>query len=103
MGLPSVEELSNILIKAGAKRIVKDLVRDLCHHSNKQQIMISADSNDFCLEFSEIAATILLLHEQIRYRETSRGRGKSGQVEPLDDANAMLLFTYTSEYSCAQT
>lgn len=29
MGLPSVEELSNVLIKAGAKRIVKDLVRNL--------------------------------------------------------------------------
>lgn len=26
MGVPSVEVLSNILIKAGAKRIVKDLV-----------------------------------------------------------------------------
>lgn len=27
MGEPSVEELSNILIKAGARRTVKDLVR----------------------------------------------------------------------------
>ena len=28
MGLPSVEELSNILIKTGAKRTIKDLVSD---------------------------------------------------------------------------
>lgn len=42
MGVPSVEVLSNILIKAGAKRIIKDLVSctgDIFVTNNKLQQM----------------------------------------------------------------
>lgn len=49
MGLPSVEELSNILIKAGAKRIMRDLVRNLFSSDRYQTQRF--DENDPFLEF----------------------------------------------------
>lgn len=85
MGLPSVEELSNVLIKAGAKRIVKDLVRNISIFVVTNDRRFSG--NDRCLEFPEITATLLLFHEQIGYRETSRRRGKFRQVDRSDDAD----------------
>lgn len=41
----------------------------------------SINGNDRWLEFPEITATLLLFHEQIGYRETSRRRGKFRQVD----------------------
>jgi len=71
MGVPSVEVLSNILIKAGAKRIVKDLVNHFCYHLAPCSLVQATKP----LKFSEVPPTVVLLYEQVRHRATS-GRGK---------------------------
>lgn len=82
MGLPSVEELSTILIKAGAKRIVKDLVGSISYLEREEPLTVTVPL--------EITTTFLLLHEQIGHRETS---GRGGEFDEVDSSET-LKYSY---------
>lgn len=60
MGVPSVEILTSILIKCGAKRIQKDIVSFLFLKIINKTILTS--NNQLLYYFSEISSTVLLLH-----------------------------------------
>lgn len=60
MGVPSVEVLSNTLIKTGAKRIVKDLVRHILYNLIRN-MFLKQKANLF--KFLEISTAFVLLYE----------------------------------------